>query len=292
VDRALPCGSSESPLVSVLIPHFNLGNYLPATLASVRGQTYPNVEIVIVDDYSTELSSRDAVEELRRETSERFRVITAPANLGPASARNLGITAVQGKYVLPLDADDLLDPRFIEIAVEALERNPEFSVVVTQAAYFKHGEPIRRHGEERDHNNYDIFIGESLVGGYLMNRFSTVTALFRTEVLRLNPYCDGLSCEDWDLYFRLVQRGYRFLVTTGVYFLYRDRAASRVKSARRDPKAYVTQGHSMLRTAVDVNRILPLTLLAHSAKLAQIYTSVSWRVTAPVRRAKSWLLRG
>jgi glycosyltransferase involved in cell wall biosynthesis len=286
-DRRAFCRSSETPLVSVLIPHFNGANYLPATLASVRAQTYPNIEIILVDDHSTEQESKHLVERLASQANDKFTVITTPAELGLAGTRNFGVTAARGKYLLPLDADDLLEPRFLAIAVEALECNPEFAAVVTQAAYFKNEEPIRRHSETRDHNNYDIFIGECLIGGFRSNRFSTATTLFRTEIIRSNPYYERLGgFEDWNLYFRLVQSGYRFLVTTGVYFFYRDRRGSMAKRAQRDAK-YAVYISNVLRTAIDMERVVPLAYLGHCVAFAEMATSRSWRIINNLRRAKS-----
>lgn len=281
---------AENPLVSVLIPHFNLGSYLPATLASVFDQTYSNVEIIVVDDQSTECASRDVVESLRHEVHDRVRVIITPANLGLAAARNFGVTEARGKYVVPLDADDLLHRHFIETAVSALECNPEFDIVVTQAAYFVDEEGIALLSEGRDFDAYKVFVGEPLSGGFRENLFSTATALLRTEMLRSHPYLEALNCyEDWNLYLRLAQFGHRFLVMTGVYFFYRDRHGSMLKAVR-DPKVHAIFVHDALRTAVDKNRDGPYAYLMYStlpSEIATIYSTIyaskSWRVTAIFR---------
>jgi glycosyltransferase involved in cell wall biosynthesis len=264
-----------SPLVSVLIPHFNLGSYLVETLTSVREQTYANIEIIIVDDHSTEPVSRDLIATFRRQARDALKVIDAPANLGLAGARNLGVTAATGKYLVPLDADDLLDRRFIQIAVEALERNPEFDVVVPQAGYFRDGEAVMSPGETGDFNDYSLFVGEALVAGVRENRFSTATALFRAETLTSNRYCESLTCyEDWNVYFRLAQFGHRFLVTTGVYFFYRSRHGSMVRAAHQRNQHAIFL-HDALRTAVDVTRSVPLAYLGYCAQSAAD-TSARW----------------
>ena len=260
----------DAPLVSVVIPHYNLAQYLPATLKSVVEQTYSNVEIILVDDRSTARESEDLIARLGEIHRNSFKVIVAPGNLGLAAARNLGISAARGKYTLPLDADDLIDRRFIKVAVEALEANPEFDVLVTQAGHFRDEAEIPLPGEERDFSAYSIFIGEAVLSGVKENRLSTATALFRTQILRDNPYCESLRCyEDWNLYLRLVHGGSRFLVTADVYFYYRYRPDSMVR-ATCDPAAHSLFVHDMLRNAIKPERLAPLSYLAFPSEVVEL----------------------
>src|SRR5262249_31662717 len=106
--------SDDPPLVSVVIPHFNLGEHVVSTLSSVLEQTYENIEIVLVDDRSTDAYSRALIDDLRSHVRAGLKVVVPPANLGLAGARNFGIAHAAGEYIVPLDADDLLDRRFIE----------------------------------------------------------------------------------------------------------------------------------------------------------------------------------
>jgi glycosyltransferase involved in cell wall biosynthesis len=254
--------TDETPLVSVLIPHYNLGQYLPATLVSVLEQTYPNIEIIIVDDCSTDANSKGLIEELRSNPQSAMQVIVAPGNLGLGAARNLAIANAKGKYIVPVDADDLLDRRFVELAVGALQRNPEFDVVVSPAGYFHDGHPVVLPGENADFADYAIFVGEALVGGFEHNRFSTATAVFRGDVLRTYRYNESLrSYEDWNLYLRLARDGLRFLVTTDVYFHYRNRPNSMIKQVL-DWSRHALFVHDNLRTALNVARLTPLAYLA------------------------------
>jgi len=271
----------EAPLVTVLVPHFNLGSYLPATLTSILEQTYSNIEIIIVDDHSTDAASLDLIENLSRNSSARFKVIKAPANLGLAGARNLGVAAAEGKYLLPLDADGLLDRRFIEIAVGALERNPEFDVVVTPAGYFFDGGAPPLAGEARDFDDYAIFVGEALLSGFQENCFSSATALFRTSIFEENHYREGLNCyEDWNFYLRIAQHGHRFLVTTDVYLGYRNRANSMVKTAH-DLARHSLFLHDMLRTSVDVGRMIPSAYIGLARHYAPPEQDVNTREIQP-----------
>lgn len=260
---ALAAETAEKPLVSVVIPHFNLGDYLLSTLMSVLEQTYENVEVIIVDDGSYAAQSLSIINDLRDRNIDRLRVVSAPGNVGLSGARNIGLAQAAGEYVLPLDADDLLNLRFIEIAVQALERNPDFDVFVTPAAYFHDGDSLILPGEEADFPDYAVFVGEALISGVRENRFSTATALFRTSVAREYGYIESLaSFEDWNLYLRLALDGHRFLVSNDVYFYYRNRAGSMIKEAI-DPTQNTLFLHDNLRTAACSSRTLPLAYLAY-----------------------------
>jgi glycosyltransferase involved in cell wall biosynthesis len=254
--------TNGNPLVSVIIPHFNLGQHLPSTLVSVLEQTYENIEIVLVDDCSTDERSRSLIDDLRSRDRVGLKVIALLGNVGLAASRNCAIAHAAGEYILPLDADDLLHRRFLEVAVLALQRNPDFDVFVTPAAFFHDGKSVILPGENADFPDYAVFVGEALVSGVRENRFSTATALFRANVLREYGYVESLRCyEDWNLYLRLAQDRRRFLVANDVYFYYRNRPASMFKEAQR-PGRHLLFMHDNLRTAVSIARLTSLAYLA------------------------------
>lgn len=104
-------------LVSVVVPAFNAERFIARTLASALGQTYENMEVIVVDDGSTD-NTRSIVKEIAV-GDDRLHLFSAP-NRGVARARNLGIESARGAYVAFLDADDLWHPTKIERQVEAL----------------------------------------------------------------------------------------------------------------------------------------------------------------------------
>lgn len=101
----------SDPLVSVVVPAWNAGRTIAETLNSVAAQTYSNIEILIVDDGSTDATARIAAEFCVREP--RARLISTP-NSGVAAARNRGIAEAAGKWIAPVDADDVWHPTKIE----------------------------------------------------------------------------------------------------------------------------------------------------------------------------------
>lgn len=223
----------EQPTVSVVVPHFNLGAYLPATLENLAEQNYGNIEIIVVDDASTDAYSVLAIDELANNPDPRLKVVRLTTNVGLAAARNVGVRHAGGRYVLTLDADDLIHPRLLEVGVAALENNAEFDIVVTPAGYFLDEELPPSPGEAANFSGYAMFSGEAVVAGLLENRFSTATALFRKSALDDFPYLESLNCyEDWSLFMRMCDAGRRFLVTTDVLFFYRKRRNSMVHTPR------------------------------------------------------------
>jgi glycosyltransferase involved in cell wall biosynthesis len=104
------------PLVSTIIPTYNRANLIGDAVDCVLGQTYPNVEVIVVDDGST-----DNTEEVLSKYGNRIRVIRQ-TNAGPAAARNRGIRAAKGQIIAFLDSDDIWLPLKIEKQVELLMR--------------------------------------------------------------------------------------------------------------------------------------------------------------------------
>ena len=220
--------SRAAPLVSVLVPYFNLAAYLPATLANLRASDYPNLDIVVVDDGSTDPTSVQLIDTLQRAPEAGVRVCRLPFNQGLAAARNAGLAAAGGEYILTLDADDLIAPTFISEAVAALERLSTFDFVVPQAAYFDDF-PNAGQFEDIAFQHCIALVGEAWQSGLYANRYSTATCLGRRSVMRGLGYNEALRAyEDWDFYQRALASGSRFLVTSDVNLLYRRRPDSMI----------------------------------------------------------------
>lgn len=124
--------ATHHKLVSIVIPCYNAGPELEEAVRSALQQTYPAIEVVIVDDGSTNPLT---MEMLRNPQWPRARVFHKK-NGGPASARNMAIQHAQGQYILPLDADDRIDPTYVEKAVAILEAEPDVGIVYCKAMKF------------------------------------------------------------------------------------------------------------------------------------------------------------
>lgn len=108
----------STPLISIIVPVYNIKEYLPRCVSSLQAQTYPNIEILLVDDGSTD-GTGALCDELAAK-DERIRVFHK-ANGGSSSARNLGLSRARGKYIGFVDSDDYVEPDMYECLLAALQ---------------------------------------------------------------------------------------------------------------------------------------------------------------------------
>lgn len=225
-DGALPGSSNaegmaagDSGPVSVVIPCFNQGKYLDEALSSALGQTYPRIQAIVVNDGSTNPETLEALKAIKARRDPRLIVLDSP-NQGLAAARNLGIRAASGKYILPLDADDAIGARYVERAVEVLARRPEVGMVYCLAEYF---------GARQGPWRLPPFSREEL----LCNNVIFCSALFRKQDWEsAGGYCPELAhgWEDWDLWLGFIELGRTAFRLPEVHFRYRVREGSMVRS--------------------------------------------------------------
>ena len=232
-------------LVSVVIPLYDQGRFLPDALASVRAAGYADVEIVVVDDGSTDPGTVAAFDALSDVVKVR------QANAGLSAARNAGIAASRGEYVVPLDADDELPPGFLGPAVTALARHPELSYVVGHLRYTG----------LLDHVQAPL--GHAGDVSTVVNTHGRATGVFRREALQaVGGYDESLPAyEDWDLYLRLARAGREGDVAPVEAQRYRRHAGSMTFGHTRDDRRELTQ-LLLRRHAADLppDRSLPLLL--------------------------------
>ncbi|TCL59375.1 glycosyltransferase involved in cell wall biosynthesis [Kineothrix alysoides] len=119
--------------VSIIMPCYNDGKYIVQAIDSVKKQTYPDVELIIIDDGSDEKKTLKILEEIAKDKNI---LVLRTERLRPAGARNFGIQAATGKYILPLDADDLIDRTYVQKAVHILQTYKDIGVVYCFADLF------------------------------------------------------------------------------------------------------------------------------------------------------------
>lgn len=117
---------STAPIVSVVIPTYNRAQFLPSSIESVLEQSYPHIEILVIDDGSTD-DTRKVLEPLQ----DKIRYLTSD-HQGAAHARNIGMKAASGKYIAFLDSDDTYLPYKLELQVAFMGQHPEVGMVCTE----------------------------------------------------------------------------------------------------------------------------------------------------------------
>lgn len=120
------------PLVSVVVPCYNQGVYLREAVESVLASSYENIEIIVVDDGSTEPATIDVLTGFSMPKTRLIR----QENRGPSVARKNAIAEAKGKYILPLDADDKISADLIERSLEVLEQDARVGIVGHQTELF------------------------------------------------------------------------------------------------------------------------------------------------------------
>ena len=122
----------EKPLVSVVVPIYNMEPFLNQTIDSILKSTYANIEIILFDDESTDNSFAIA-----QTYADKYPFIRTfkHSNAGASATRNAAIREANADYILPVDADNLISENYIEDAVNVLITNPQINVVSCDALF-------------------------------------------------------------------------------------------------------------------------------------------------------------
>jgi glycosyltransferase involved in cell wall biosynthesis len=185
-------GRVEAPLVSCIVPVHNGERFLAEAVDSILAQTWRPLEVLVIDDGST-----DGTPAVLARYTGRVRAMRR-ANAGPAVARNSGLAAARGEFVAFLDADDLWHPEKLSRQMARFEERPELEICLCHVQNFWTGELSREEARFRDHR-----IATPLAG------YSPVTLLARRAIFdRLGPFrTDVRHVHDTDWFMRATERG-------------------------------------------------------------------------------------
>ena len=194
--------NTMSDKVSVIIPTYNYARFIEDCLNSVLSQTYKNLEIIVVDDGST-----DNTKEVLSAYGDKIKYIYQE-NSGLSASRNTGIKNATGKYIQFLDSDDFLHPKSIEHRVQFLTSNPSFKIAVCRNKFFygysKIIKNLLNRGWYLHRENLDIH------HLYVDSIAPTHAFLFDSEVIEKVGFFDTSLkvCEDYDYWLKVLQKGY------------------------------------------------------------------------------------
>lgn len=226
------------PKISIIIPCYNQGQYLEESIQSVLNQTFKDFEIIVVNDGSTDPST---IETLNNLDMPKTRVIHT-TNQRLAMARNNGIIEAKGKYILPLDCDDKIGARYLELANEILDNNSEIGIVYCRAEYF---------GSKQ---------GEWILPPYNFPKILIVNQIFCSALFRksdwenVGGYNPNMvhAFEDWDFWLSLISLGVKVHQIDEILFYYRQHgnSESMINSLRTskfvDMKNQIISNHKRL----------------------------------------------
>ena len=195
--------TTESPLLSVVIPAYNAAAHICRTLDSVFAQTFFDFEVILVNDGSPDTESLEQAMQPYRSRIRYFR----QDNRGPSSARNLGILKARGKFIALLDSDDLWLPHHLARQLEILQQNPELGLVYSNAIHLKENRPV---GVAFDSVSQS---GEPTLDALLAEQCTVNTSSVvarRDLLLEAGLFDESMNrCEDFDLWLRLASEGVR-----------------------------------------------------------------------------------
>lgn len=214
---------SALPLVSVIMPCYNDGAYIEEAVASLQRQTYPHIELIVIDDGSDDVKTRAVLKRLQYPCLQ----ILHTKHVRPAAARNAGIRAAKGKYILPLDSDDTIEPEYIEKAVQVLEQDKKVGIVYCHADLF---------GKE----NGAWVLPDYELRVELLDNCIFVTALFRkADWVEVGGFAEDFlhGMEDYDFWLSILELGREVVQLPEVYFHYRIKAVSRTTGFNSNLKA-------------------------------------------------------
>jgi len=189
------------PLVSAIVPYYRAWRYVIDTIESLLAQTYPRLEIVLVNDGSFEREDWIAAEIAGRLPV----IVVTQMNQGLGAARNFGVLQSRGRYVFPLDADNIVEPEFVARCVEILESRPELAYVTSWSRYIDDGGtplPGPELGYEPLGNQAALICEENVAGD--------AAAVIRRRIFDAGfRYSEELtSFEDWHFYRELRAAGH------------------------------------------------------------------------------------
>jgi glycosyltransferase involved in cell wall biosynthesis/SAM-dependent methyltransferase len=189
----------SSTLVSVIIPCYNHGKYLDDALNSIFAQDYKNYEIIIIDDKSKDDSVHTAEMLINQYSGYNIKLIKLIENKGQACARNTGINAARGKYIITMDADDKIKPSFMSKCIQAFDNNKSIDIVYTDVQNFGNDNIIIP-SIDYDPTKLVLF------------NYITVCSMFSKkmweEVGGYDETLKGFPFEDWEFWLKAAEYGF------------------------------------------------------------------------------------
>lgn len=241
-----------NPHISVVIPCYNDGKYLPETIAILKQQTFTNFEIIVVNDGSTDEATIAYLNTL--ETDPQIQVIHQ-ANARMSAARNTGAKHAKGDYIAALDADDYFDNTFFAKALAVFEKEPQTAVVTSYIRYFgnKKGSSKPRGGT---------------AANFLFSNQCPACAMVKKTVWdEVGGYDEAMKMgyEDWEFYIRIAQKNWNVHVIPEHLLYYRQTNKSTLANDTIPNRAaligYIVDKHkdwylANLKTLIDQKEVI------------------------------------
>ena len=200
------------PLVSICMSHWNRPAYLGQALASIEAQDYPNFEVVLVDDGSTDPEAQKLVTSLEAQFAKKgWQLLRNAENRYPGAARNLAARQARGEFILFMDDDNCAKPHAVSTFVRVARKTGADILTCCLDTFSGQDAP---HAQLVPKTRW-LFLGPDVATGALRNNFGDTNSLWRREVfLALGGFHEdwGIGHEDWELHAKAVLKGYQLQV--------------------------------------------------------------------------------
>ena len=205
--------SNEAPIVSVIVPCFKQARFLPECLRALQAQSLAQWEMVVVDDGSPDDAVSVATALMSQDS--RVRLVQRP-NGGPSAARNSGLSAMRGRYVQFVDADDILKPDKLQRHAAMLDADQTVDLVYGNAWYFDDAQPSKQVRQGFGQDPHEDWIAQlaalpmsPLLQLVQQNTMPICSPLFRRRVVdRAGPMNESMrALEDWEFWIRCANSG-------------------------------------------------------------------------------------
>ena len=225
------------PLVSVIVACHNYGQYLKEAVESVVHQTYKNIEIIIINDGSTD----DSDEIVRSLEYDNIRYLPQ-SNSGIVAVRNRGIDEAAGEFIIFLDADDLLDADYVEETLRVAQKN-KVDIVYTD---------FRKFDAVTETSNFPEYNIEILKN----HNFIHISSLIRKTAIGLSRFdvnLSGMTHEDWDFFLGICSKGARVVKCQTTFLNYRIHESSRNNNllTKEQKRKYVDVYHYVIHKHIE-----------------------------------------
>jgi hypothetical protein len=210
--------NNSKPVISIVIPCYNDAQYIEQAVFSAVNQTYPHIEVIVVDDGSNEETKK-----VLKKIEPKITKLITQENQGQSKARNVGIEASKGDYILVLDSDDYFESTFCEKAILSLE-DSTIKLVTSFAKRFN------------DVYSYDVYPKGGGLRDFLIHNQATGSVMFRKKDYFLaGGYDETMKSgfEDWEFYIRLLKDGGTAFVIPEFLFNYRAKENSTTTRANK-----------------------------------------------------------
>lgn len=224
----------NKPLVSVIVPCYNYEMYVGETLHSVLAQDYPNFELIVVDDGSTDGSVNAITKTLeglaRSSLAQRVEFISQ-SNQGVSAALNAGLKECRGQYVATFDADDLMPPGRLTRQVEYMERHPEVGCLGGETIRIDEcSAPLPKKKKQRPIRRYDF--AEAFASGLVVG--GNIAMYPRAVLLEVGGYDPHIRIQDFQMTLKVANAGYYIDVLPEVVTFYRKHDVSLSKNYKAE----------------------------------------------------------